>query len=388
MNTLNIKKFKELAKKNGELVISIYIPTSKQSTDSYQSDKIHFKNELKALAAELEQDYNIEVRDVKKILQPAWDLLDDYEFWKFNSEMLAYFIIDGEVELYRLSKPLAKSQHFISTRPFLLPIISELNDDGNYYLLSLDLEKIKLFKGSRNHIQEIPLDPGEIATSFTAEEELDENISSLQGQGGVGAAGAMYHGHGEGSAEEKKLSILNYFHRMTNMLEPKLNENPLPLYLAGVDYLIPIFHEASKYTHLQKGHLGSIQGLSMRELQEKGWELAKNYFSKESKNRKEDFGFKISRNLAISNDQKTLVKAAVTGGVDTLLVNNNHEHLLGKFDEKNYSVELGPSESGNTHCLIDLAAVKVIENGGKVFIVEPEDMPGEAPMAGTLRYEV
>lgn len=387
MNTLNIEKFKELANKTGGLFISIYTPTSKQSTDSYKTDKIYFKNELKEITAELENNFEMEAAEVRKLLQPAWDLLEDYEFWKFNSEMLAYFLINGEEELYHLSKPLAKSQHFISNRPLLLPMISELNDDGNYYLLLLDLEKIKLFKGSRNLIKEIPLDPVEIATSFTAEEELDENIHSLQGQG-VGAGGAIFHGHGEGSAEEKKVSILNYFHRMTNMLEPKLNENPLPLFLAGVDYLIPIFHEASKYTKLQKGHLSSIHGLSVRELQEKGWELARGYFTKESKDRKEDFGFKISRKLAISNDRKRLIKAAITGGVDTLLVNNKHEHLLGTFDEENYSVDFRNPGGGNVHCLIDLAAVKVIENGGKVYMVDPEDMPEEVPIAGTLRYEV
>jgi hypothetical protein len=327
MKTLNINNFKELATKRGELVISIYTPTSKQSTDSYQSDKIHFKNEIKAIGAELEREFNMGENEAKRLLQPAHDLLEDFEFWKHNYDMLAYFIIDGEVEMYQLPVKIEKGLHFIGKRPFLLPMIPELNNDGNFYLLLLDLDKIKLYQGSRNNISEIELDAEEVATSFTAEEELDENIKSLQGQGGVGAAGTMYHGHGDGSAEEKKVTILNYFHRMTNMLEPKLNENPLPLYLAGADYLIPIFHEASKYNNLQKGHIHNTNGLSMRELQEKAWALAEGHFEAESKNRKEEFGFKASRNLAISNDRKKLIKAAITGGVDTLLVNTNHKHL-------------------------------------------------------------
>ena len=47
MRTLSEQQFKELASRTGDIVISIYTPTSKQSTDSYQTDKTHFKNKIK-----------------------------------------------------------------------------------------------------------------------------------------------------------------------------------------------------------------------------------------------------------------------------------------------------------------------------------------------------
>jgi hypothetical protein len=390
MKTFSEKQFKELANKTGELVISIYIPTSKQSTDSYHTDKTHFKNKLKTIGADLESQYNLEEEEIRKLLQPAQDLLEDYEFWKFNLDTLAYFIIDGKVEMYRLPIKIDEGNYFIGKRPYLLPIIPELNQDGKFYLLYLDLNRIRLYQGSRNTVREIELDPEEVAVSFIEEEKRDENQESLQGQGGIGNAGAMFHGHGGGSGEDKKVTILNYFHRMTEMLEPKLYEEPLPLFLAGVDYLIPLFHQASKYNHLKKGHIsGTHNGIEQRGLQEKAWALAKEHFAAEMRSRKEDFDFKASRKLAIYNDKPKLIKAAITGGVDTLWVNNNHQkHLWGTYNDDNFTVHFDDGPTVKNHCLIDLSAVKVIENGGKVYVVPPEEMPTEELMAGTLRYEV
>src|SRR5690606_5830845 len=135
--------------------------------DGYHSDKIHLKNELKQIGSEL----NLDVEIKNQLLKPAHDLLDDYDFWKYNSDMLALFIIDGHMEIYQLSVKLDNSTHFIGKRPFLLPLIPELSKDGNYYLLLLDLIKIRLYEGSRNHIRELKLDPEAVALSFAAEEE-------------------------------------------------------------------------------------------------------------------------------------------------------------------------------------------------------------------------
>ncbi|KEO72841.1 baeRF7 domain-containing protein [Anditalea andensis] len=391
MEIFNRTQFENLAKKTGNCIVSIYIPTNKQSTDSYQSDKTNFKNQLQETEIELKSKCGLEEKEAKAFLKPGYDLLEDYEFWKHNSDMLAFFIADGEVEYYRVPIHLPKSLHFAGKRPFLIPILPQLTGDGHFYLLYLNLDRIRLFEATKNTIDEIEIDPVAVAVSFTEEEERDENQASLQGQGGVGNAGVMHHGHAKGSDEEKKVTILNYFHRMTNMLEPILNKNPLPLYIAGVDYLIPLFRQASKYNHLQEGHVSGAQynkADDLRELHEKAWKVAEPYFEKERVSRKEDFGFKASKNLAISNDNAKLIKASITGGVDTLLVNKNHEHLWGTFDEENFKVNFDDSANEDNHCLIDLAAVKVKENGGKVYMVDSENMPEDTLIAGTLRYEL
>lgn len=390
MEKFRLEQFKKLSGKRGENVISIYVPTHRVSSDGYQKDKTLFKNELQEISGKLRETSNLGIEEARKLLQPAFNLLDNLDFWMRNLDMLAYFIVDGEQEWYRLPIKIDQSSHVIGKRPFVLPLVPELHSDGEFYLLYLDLNKIRLYVGSRNEMKEMELDPKEVALSFAEEEEQEENITTLSGKSmGTRSGDFLFHGHGDGSDEEKKAAVRNYFNRMMNMLEPKLNERPLPLFLAGIDYLIPIFRQACKYSELKEGHIrGTHNGDDIKDLQKKAWKLAADHFSKERETRKKEFGFKQSRNLAIARDHEKLIKTALTGGVDTLLVNANHKHLWGSFNEDSFKVKFDEGPNGDNHCLIDLAASSVIDSGGKVYITLPEDMPDEALIAGTLRYEM
>ena len=387
MKIFNREDFIKLSKKTANPLISIYSPTSRQSSNGYKQDMTHFKNQLSAVKKSLEKNYDKSNTEINALLNPAQELLDNFKFWQNNSDTLACFLSEGEMELFKLPLETQDSSHFIGTKPLLLPMVPELNDDGHYYLLLLNLDRIRLYEATRNVIQEIILDEEEVAVSFTAEEEEDENQDQLHGQGGIGNAGAMFHGHDGGSDEAKKVTILNYFHRMTNMLEPLLNRNPLPLYLAGVDYLIPIFREACKYNHLMEGHVsGAFQEKDMMTLHQKSWEIAEPHFLKERTRRKENFQAKKAEGLAVSNDNMKIIKAALTGAVDTLLVNKNHKHLWGKYDPENHKVNLTENQEEGSHCLVDEAVARVIEYKGKVYLTEPENMPEDNLIAATMRY--
>lgn len=387
MKIFDRKKFVELSNKSSKIYISVFIPASRQSTDGYKQDKIHLKNQLSKVEQDLEKKYQLKPEEIKEILDPASNLLEDPEFWKYNSDMIAIFLANGQMELIQVPILLGDSSYFIGTKPFLLPLIPEISDNGHYYLLVLNLERIHLYEATRNVIQEVILDPEEVTLSFTAEEEDFENQQYLQGQGGVGSAGAMFHGHGEGSDEEKKKTILNYFHRMTNMLEPILNKNPLPLYLAGVDYLIPLFREASKYKDLMDGYIpGSFTVKDLDLLHQKSWELAASHFSAERNNPLKSYQAQKTEGLAIDNETKRLLKAAFIDAVDTLFVAKDHTHLWGKYNADKHNIEIHETQSKDVHCLIDEAVACVIRSKGSVYMLDPDDMPGEAPIAGILRY--
>ncbi|MDR7129126.1 hypothetical protein J2X69_001461 [Algoriphagus sp. 4150] len=387
MKIFDRKKFVDLSQKSAQPYISIFVPSSRLSTDAYKQDKIHLKNQLAAVEKKLEKDYQLESEEINNLLQPGKELLNSSEFWKHNSDMIACFLSEGQVELLQVPIAIEESMNFVGTKPFLLPLLPAITDNGHYYLLVLNLEKIHLYEATRNVIQEVILDPEKVATSFIAEEEDFENQKYLQGQGGVGSAGAMFHGHGEGSDEEKKQSILNYFHRMTNMLEPILYKNPLPLYLAGVDYLIPIFREASKYNGLMDGHVsGSFTEKDMDILHHDSWELASSHFVAERNNTIESFQAKKAEGLAMDSETEELLKASFTGAVDTLFVSKEHKHLWGRYNEEEHSIELEDTQNNGGHCLIDEAAATVLRSKGNVYMTDPGDMPGDAPIAGILRY--
>src|SRR5690606_9348786 len=170
---------------------------------------------------------------------------------------------------------------------------------------------------------------------YAEEEEANDEFQGIRKRGG----GGEYAAHGEGPGEERKQLVQNYVHRLANTLDKKLHQNSLPLYLAGLDYLIPMFRQASKYPLLQKSHMGRLNGKGLNEIHKKAWELAEDHFLEEKNRRKDEFGFRASRNLAISKEPERLIKAAITGGVDTLLVNSNHKHLWGTYNSEGFSVD-------------------------------------------------
>jgi hypothetical protein len=317
MKIFDKDQFISLSRKSGFPFISIFTPTSRLSTTAYKDDKIHFKNQLQEINSRLTSEKGLAWKEAERILDPAQRLLDKEGFWEHNSDMLALFLHDGEMEVFQLPLEVQESSHFIGSKPMLLPLIPELSDDGHYYLLLLNLDHIYLYEATRNGIQEI--DEEGIDSSFT-EEESEGGEKGFQARGGVGM-GSQFHGHSENSDEERKKRLLHFFQKVNNKLVPVLNRNPLPLYLAGVEYLAPIFREANSYGYLMEGKItGAFNHNDIMILHAKSWEVAGPYFETERLERKSSFGSYLANGLAINNDKLKLIKAALTGAVDTLLV--------------------------------------------------------------------
>ncbi|MBD2755754.1 baeRF7 domain-containing protein [Spirosoma validum] len=312
-------------------------------------------------------------------------MLDDQNFWKNSSDMLAYFIFDGEGEATKLPLPVESPVCWVGTQPYLLPLIPELNDDGHFYLLALNLKEVALFEVTRSTIQVIEL-PDDAAISYTEEIEDADNQKALQHRSGVGEAGAMFHGQGSGSDEQRKVAILHYFHRLSADVEALLNRNPLPLLLAGVEYVIPIYKEASTYAYIAEPYLtGSYSSGDMLTLSAEAWEVMEPYFMQKRLERKEEYGLFSARGQG-SSDTETVILTALSGGVDTLFVQPG-EDLWGTYDADAFALNMDESPTPDNYSLINEAARKTIEYGGKVYLVDDETMPAtQATVAAIFRY--
>jgi len=371
-----------LSKKTGNPFISIYTPTSRFSTDAYAKDKAHFRKQIKEIEKELIDDYSLSNRETERLLAPANQLLQDGNFWQHNSDMLAVFIYDGTLEHFQLPLEITEAQYFIGQKAMVLPLIPELADDGHYYLLLLNLDHIYLYEATRHVISQI--DEEGLEDSFTSE-ELNSDEKSLQARSG--GTGAVFHGQSENSDEERKKRILNFFHKLDKKVTPLINKNPLPLYLAGVDYLIPIYKQANGYSYLMDGHVGgSFNNNDILTLHSRSWDLASSYFELERLARKQSFAANQAAQKAMSHDKLGIVKAAITGAVQTLMINKNHEHLWGRYNATKHVVELTDKREG--HCMIDEAATHVLSAGGKVYITDSSNMPDGNPLAAILRYPI
>jgi len=163
---------------------------------------------------------------------------------------LALFISPGMFRLYQLParfEPLVVVAHRFHLKPLLIFL-----GDNEFFVLALSQNEVRLFEGSRMGLSAID-DLEGVPKSLADALKYDELVKHLQFRTGIGTGGArgeraaMFHGQ---SADDAKDKILRYFRQIDQGLQDFLREEPAPLLLAGVEYLLPIYKEANTYQHL------------------------------------------------------------------------------------------------------------------------------------------
>lgn len=150
----------------------------------------------------------------------------------------------------------------------------------SFYLLTLDLNRIKLFKASRNELDEIPVTG--IPKSLKEAVGQDEFEKQLQSHSTTGiserSGKKIFHGHGVGT-DHYKDNIFHFFREIDKGLNKMLKKENLPLVLAGVNYLLPIYKKANRYPKLlKKGITGSPERINFKELHKKSLPLVASYY--------------------------------------------------------------------------------------------------------------
>jgi hypothetical protein len=161
----------------------------------------------------------------------------------------------------------------VDERFHIKPLLPLLSGDGHFYVLALSQNEIRLLQGSRDSVAVVDL--VDVPESLADALRWDDPERQLQWHTGTGARAdgraAIFHGHGVGT-DNTKTNILRYFQKVDDGICRILAEDPAPLVLAGVDYLLPIYRSASDYPNLVEGAVtGSPEELSAANLHQAAW---------------------------------------------------------------------------------------------------------------------
>ncbi len=136
--------------------ISLYIPTHMTGEEVLQ------QQDAKTLSAELRkirkalESLSWTPEAIESHLAPILELVSDGEYWRHQSEGLALFRSANWFRAFRVPVSF-EPMHHIGDRFYLLPLVPELRKPSRFYLLSLELERVRLFKGSEFEIKELNL---------------------------------------------------------------------------------------------------------------------------------------------------------------------------------------------------------------------------------------
>jgi hypothetical protein len=196
----------------------------------------------------------------------------------------------------------------------------------------------------------------------------------------------IFHGHGS-REDNLKAEIVQFFNLADKALLKHMDRDA-PVVLAGVEYLLPRYHETTEHPKvLEEGLTGNADGLSAEELRDAAWEIVEPLFLEDRRRAAERYSDLQGSGRASSRYQEIL-PAAHDGRIDTLFVARG-VRLWGTYDAQGREARHQSNQTEQTNGsedLLDLAAVQTFLNGGTVYAVPQQEIPDGQAMAAIFRY--
>lgn len=383
MSLISKEEFLDLAQFNNDTCVSIFIPTQRAGKEVLEEkNQLHLKSQWNEVKEKLAKR-GLSKDKIELIGQPILQLIDDKNFWRHQSDGLAVFASEGIMRKYTLPINF-EAHHYIAKEFYLKPLSPVFTEDGRFYLLELQIYKVALYEATRYSIGKVEVDD---LTPSRLEDRVgydyEEKNRNHVGQDNTG--GNATHGY-DAANRDRKNEFLRFFRAVDQGLDTLLHDEKVPLVVACQDYLFPIYQEANTYNNLYNKCVpgNPTDYRNMLDLHAKAIEELEPFFRKEKDEKLKQFNELPPERTATNVGD--ILSAIVEGKVDTLFL-ENREDLFGTFDDQNMKVDVHQEQTGDNVSLMNLAAKKVIEQGGSVYLLESAFMPEkESKMNALLRY--
>lgn len=376
--------------------ISIYMPTERKGAETQQGP-IRLKNLLGQAHAELAA-LGERAPDIENLLAPAQALVNDSEFWQYQSDGLALLLAADSMATYRLPLPFQETV-VVNDRFLLKPLLPMLIGEGTFYLLSLRQGGVRLLRGTRFALAEVEL--GEDVPTSLAEalkyDEFEANIrfhiasrpSTGSSRSTPDRGAAMYHGQGgAGDDANLKEQIIRFFRQLDNGVRDLLegSQQP-PLVLAGVDYLRGLYRQVNQYGALVEAEVTTDpEALTLPELHQRAWPLVEPLFTADRQTALDTYHHLAgTEDVRAAHTIEEIAPAAYFQRVDTLFIPQTMAQW-GAFDAEANQVEVHDERQAGDQDLLDFAAVHTLLNGGKVYLLEADGLSTGATIVAIFRY--
>ncbi len=381
MNTFNRSKFEHLSEITSDYAVSIYIPTQ-EGGDNRDQSMIRLKNHIQKTEKELETQ-GLKPREIQDFLKPLNGMLEDSTLFRNLDKSLVAFRSTSSFEYYTL--PIEVQEFSTVSHIFhLLPLLPFFNKKDAFYIFTLSQNKNRLFEATQQEIIEI--DTGDDFPSSFKDllgKDTKTQTVNIRSVGSRGRDGEAYsYGKGETDIEDKEWRL--YLEDINRALTNVIGLDGEPLVIASVESTFGHFKEYSSYKNIYPEYLsGNFEEATPQVLHERAKELLQPYFKETRTDKKEAL---IDGNVPQVSDLKETIIAADSGRISTLFVSRG-ERVWGTYTPEKAEVERHETKKAMDICLLDMAARKTFLKGGKVFLVEQENLPNnETKLNAALRF--
>lgn len=375
----------ELSRFHDSSCISIYISTHRGGAETLKGqDSLNLKNQIKLIKQKL-LDKGMTSNEIESFIKPLINLVTDNDFWRHQSDGLAIFLSDGIFEKYTV--PIKFEEFcYVSSEFYLKPLMPLFNGDALFHLLTLKKDEVRFYEGNKFGINEVDIQDS-IPSRIEDRVGYDFEQKQVQFRTNLGRRGAgTFHGHGEGEGRDKD-ELLLFFRAIDKGIMSKLHDfQEPPLLICCIDYYFPIYKEANTHKNLYHKHISyNPADLDLTSLHSQAWELLRPFFDQTLNERKNRFMIAHDKGKA-SSDIREIIPAAIQGKVDTLFIEKNSE-VFGVYNPLSGELSLEEDHHDPNVSLMNLAAKKVFEQGGRVYLLDRIEMPdGSSDINALFRY--
>lgn len=382
------ESFKDLASYQAPCCISIFLQSHPSGVEiNEQYDPLKFKTQLQEIYQRL-LDKGHDEGFARSLLAPGFELVRDDKFWKDLTPGLAIFMAPGYFKFSKMPVPPPEPITVIEPSFYVTPLIPLVDGGSYFYILVISKRSAKLFKADAWSIQPVPLEFPQGVEAVKRLSGLDATTfrpGSSGARAPVASQEGAYHGIGGGNPDGKD-NLLVYFEAVDDVLwEKVLNKENAPLLLAGVEYEIPIYRSACDYHNIWPEALtGNRERQETNSLYADAKKIMQPYFDQQV-TRALDLYLNNSGNGKTSSIAADIIPAAHYAQVSHLFVAKG-EHIWGHFHDMDNKLVIHDTPDEGGEDLVDVAVQKTLANGGEVFLLDQEKMPGDTQLAALLRY--
>lgn len=376
----------ELSADRTPLAVSIFLPTHVRGPETRQ-DPIRLKNLLTTARDELAAA-GLATDDIEERLAPASALVEDYAFWQHQDLGLALFLGGVRLRAFRVPLPLVE-QVVVGPSFSPKPLLPLLAADGTYRVLTLAADQAQLFTGSRFALTED--DSVELPSLEDAGAESDyENPVQASpvarpNTGSLNIGNAQVYG--DSPPEWRKSQLVDFSRRVAAAVDAVSAIQPRPVVLVADTELGGHFRKASTLGPLLAGVIDvNPESVDQPELHESTYQVVQPLLDEVRREAAELFtalrGRQDPRAVA---EPDVVVRAAHRGQVDTLLL-RVEPRLRGRYDVDTDEFWTVDAPSVTSEDLYETAALRTIEHGGTVHLLDSSDLPEVEHGAAVLRF--
>ncbi len=384
MEIIDRNQLRELMEATGDKCISMFMPVHRDKPQTRQNN-IRLKDEIQDVERRLEAGGMRPAR-AREFIEPVKKLLENNIFWQNQGDGFALFLSPETFRYYMLPLPF-KEITVVADRFHIKPLLPLFSGGGRFYLLALSQNKVRFFLGTHYNLHEIEIK--NVPHNLEEAMKLDVDQRQLQfhtaHNAPAGRGEIVYHGQGFGYDDQKDHMLEDYFRLIDKGLHPLLNNEHVPLLVAGVEYLVPVYRKANTYPNLiGQVSEGNPDILSVKELHNHAWAVMGPLFQKSQEKDMARYR-ELTGVKRTSNKLEEVISESDRGRVETLFVALDIERW-GAYDSDTHEAALHRERQPYDRDLLDLAAVNTLFHRGDVYPVNSEIIPGHAPLAAIFRY--